>query len=176
MQTQITFRHIEPSAALREYAEEKLSRIKKYLDEPIDAHVVLRVEKFRHIVEVTISVDGQRINGVEETDNMYSAIDMVADKIEGQVRKYKDKVRRWKPGNSDKGFSAETEAAEGLEEEETQIIRTQQVYAKPMDVDEAMMQLKLSNGEFIVFTDRATNHINVLYRRKDGHYGLIEPI
>ena len=178
MQIQVTFRHIEPSPALKEYAEEKVSRIKKYLDEPVEAHVVLRVEKFRHIVEVTIDANGQRINGMEESDDMYSSIDLVADKIEGQVRKYKEKIRRRKSPGGDKGFTVTTEAAgTGPEEdEEPRIIKTQQLYAKPMDVDEAVMQLDLSSGEFLVFTNQSTNNINVLYRRKDGHYGLIEPL
>ena len=91
MQINVTFRHIDPSPALRTYAEDKISRIKKYLEEPIEAHVVLKVEKFRHIAEVLIIADGMRINGSEETDDMYSAIDLVADTIEGQVRKGKDK-------------------------------------------------------------------------------------
>jgi putative sigma-54 modulation protein len=182
MQINVTFRHTESSPALREYAEEKISRIKKYLEEPIDAHVVLKVEKFRHIVEVTINADGQRINGMEKTDDMYSSIDKVADKIESQVKKYKDKIRSRKAPNTDKAFPME--AVERLEvaypaegdQEERQIIRTEQLYAKPMDIDEAVLQLNMSNGEFMVFTNRDTSSLNVLYRRKDGHYGLIEPM
>lgn len=180
MQTNVTFRHIDPSEALRTYAEEKISRIKKYLEEPIEAHVVLRVEKFRHIAEVLIVANGMRINGSEETDDMYSAIDLVADTIESQVRKGKDKSRRRKPVNTGKDFSGATAipAAPELEhgETETRVIRTEQVYAKPMDVEEAVMQLNISNGEFMVFTNRHTNRINVLYHRKDGNYGLIETI
>ncbi len=179
MQISVTFRHIEPSAPLKSYAEEKISRVKKYLDEPVEAHVVLSVEKFRHIAEVTIDADGLRINGAEETDDMYSAIDKLADTIEGQVKKGKQKFRRRKPGASGKdlGGASETPGGELPEEdEETRIIRSEQVHAKPMDVDEAVMQLNMGGGEFMVFTNRRTNRINVLYKRKDGNYGLIETI
>ncbi len=179
MQINITFRHIEPSVPLRSYAEDKISRIKKYLDEPVEAHVVLRVEKFRHIAEVTIDANGLRINGAEETDDMYSAIDKLADTLEGQVKKGKEKFRRRKPAGTGKDFTGTPEATdtESLgEDEETRVIRSEQVHAKPMDVDEAVVQLNQGGGEFMVFTNRRTNRVNVLYRRKDGHYGLIETI
>jgi putative sigma-54 modulation protein len=177
MQINVTFRHVEPSLAVRTYVEDKVSRIKKYLEEPIEAHVVLRVEKFRHIAEVLIIADGMRINGKEETDDMYSAIDLLADTLEGQVRKGKDKSRRRKPVNTGKDLTAPvglSAVERPSEEREARVIRAEQVHAKPMDLDEAVMQLNLSNGEFMVFTNRVTNRINVLYHRKDGHYGLIE--
>lgn len=179
MQVNVTFRHIDPSIPLKEYAEEKLSRVKKYLEEPIEAHVVLKVEKFRHIAEVSIDSNGIRINGTEETDDMYSALDLLADSIEGQVRKNKEKVRRRKPSNSDKDLMAGSERlgfGSGEVEREPRVIRTEQVFAKPMDLEEALMQLNLSGGEFMVFTNRNSNRVNVLYRRKDGHFGLIETI
>lgn len=177
MQINVTFRHIEPSLALKQYAEDKISRIKKYVEGPIEAHVVLKIEKFRHIAEVTIDANGLRINGTEETDDMYSAIDMLADTIEAQAIKNKEKFRRRKPVSSGKEFAGieELSGSRDLKEDfERRIIRTEQVHAKPMDVDEAVMQLNISNGEFIVFSNRHTNRINVLYHRKDGHYGLIE--
>jgi putative sigma-54 modulation protein len=179
MQINLTFRNIEPAASLREYAEAKIARVKKYVEEPVEAHVVLRVEKFRHIVEVSIDANGLRINGTEETDDMYSAIDMVVDKIEAQVRKYRDKLRRRKPADGVKHLpvSMNVLASGELEEEwEPQVIRTEQFYAKPMDVDEAIMQLDLSSGEFLVFTNSRTHRFNVLYRRQDGNFGLIEPL
>lgn len=180
MQINVTFRHIEPSLPLKAYAEEKISKIRKYIDEPIDAHVVLKVEKFRHIAEVTIDANGVRINASEETDDMYSAIDMLSDTIEGRVIKNKEKFRRRKSDGREKEFASVSPdaAAPGaiLEDVDRRVIRTEQVHAKPMDVDEAVMQLNLSSGEFMVFTNRHTNSINVLYRRKDGNYGLIETV
>jgi putative sigma-54 modulation protein len=177
MQISVTFRHIEPSPALREYAEDKLSRIKKYVDGPVDAHVVLKVEKFRHIAEVTIDANGVRINGTEETEDMYSAIDLLSDTIENQLRKNKEKFR-WRRADGRENVAPidVPGVPAGRDDSERRIIKTDQVHAKPMDVDEAVMQLDLSSGEFIVFTNRHTNRINVLYRRKDGNFGLIETI
>ena len=179
MQINVTFRHIDPSLPLRQYAEEKISRIKKYLEEPIEAHVVLKVEKFRHIAEVVIDANGLHINGAEETGDMYSAIDLLADTLEGQAKKSKDKYRRRKPVSVGKDFSisAEESAGDILDDEnEPRVIMAEQVYAKPMDIDEAVMQLNMSAGEFMVFTNRHTKRINVLYRRKDGQFGLIDTI
>ena len=176
MQINVTFRHVEPSVPLKSYAEEKLSRVRKYLEEPIEAHVVLKIEKFRHIAEATVDANGLRINGTEETEDLYSAIDLLADTIEGQAKKCREKGRRRKPVSVGKeaagGESSETGVPQ--DELETRVIRVEQVFAKPMDLDEAVMQLNLSSDEFMVYTNRHTNRINVLYRRKDGNYGLIE--
>lgn len=174
MQINVTFRHIEPSSPLKDYAQDKISRVRKYLEEPIEAHVVLKVEKFRHIAEVTIDANGLVINGTEETGDMYSAIDMLADTVEGQAKRTKDKSRRRKQVGPGKEQVSDETAFD--EDHEARVIRSEQVHAKPMDVEEATMQLGLSNGEFLVFTNRHTNRINVLYRRKDGNYGLIETI
>ncbi len=179
MQINVTFRHIEPSVSLREYAEEKLSRIKKYLKEPIEAHVVLKVEKFRHTAEASIDAGGVRFKGTQETDDMYSAIDMLADTLEAQAKKSKEKSTQKKGGAPGRSIANEELFPEknSMEMEDSpRVIRTEQMYPKPMDIDEAAMQLTLSNGEFMVFTNRHSNCVNVLYRRKDGHYGLIETI
>lgn len=175
MQVAVTFRKIDASDTLRDYAQEKLYRIKKYVEDPIEAHVVLSVEKFRHIAEVSINANGLRINGAEETGDMYSAIDMAVDKLESQVKKMREKLKERRGDSGSKGRPETLE--EGTEEEqEPQIIQTEQVYAKPMDLDEAIMQMELAKVEFLVFTNSRTKNINVLYRRKDGNYGLIEPV
>lgn len=179
MQINVSFRHIEASDPLKLYVEDKISRVKKFLKEPIEAHVVLKVEKFRHIAEVSIDAPGLHLNGTEETDDMYSSIDLLVDSLEGQVKKGKSKVQRRRPAAFDKESLPAAEASGdqvAVDEEEQRIIKAEQVYAKPMDLDEAVMQLNLSTGEFIVFTNRRTNKINVLYRRKDGNLGLIETV
>jgi putative sigma-54 modulation protein len=177
MQVSVTFRKVEASDTLRDYATEKLHRMKRYVEDPIEAHVVLSVEKFRHLAEVTINANGLVINGAEETGDLYSAIDMVVDKLESQIKRHRRKIRQRKGDGGARG-QMKTSALEeaGLEEETPQVIKTEQVYAKPMDVDEAVMQLKLAKSEFLVFTNSKSKSINVLYRRKDGHYGLIEPV
>ncbi len=178
MQISVTFRRIEPSENLKEYAIEKISRVQKYLDAPAEAHVVLSVEKFRHIADVTINANGVRINGVEETEDLYSAIDMVVDKLETQIKKHKDKFRRHKGGSTHRGGSlqgSDVEVSDFPEDLEPLIIKSEKFYAKPMDIDEAAMQLQLSTDAFLVFTNARTNNINVIYKRKDGNLGLIEP-
>jgi putative sigma-54 modulation protein len=178
MQVSVTFRKIDASDTLRNYAEEKLYRIKKYVEDPIEAHVVLSVEKFRHIAEVSINANGLRINGQEETGDMYSAIDMVVDKVESQIKRYREKLKKRKSDGGTKPLvmTMNILAGESFEEaQKPEIIRTKQIHAKPMDIDEAVMQMDLANSEFLVFTNAKTRSINVIYRRKDGNFGLIEP-
>ncbi len=179
MQINVSFRHIEPSDPLKLYVEDKLSRVRKYLEEPIEAHVVLKVEKFRHIAEVSIEASGLRLNGAEETDDMYSSIDLLVDSLEGQAaRKGREKVRRRRSGGGNRESAGLGEPAREVPAggEEPRVIRAEQVHAKPMHLDEAVMELNLSSGEFMVFTNRSTNRVNVLYKRKDGNLGLIETI
>jgi putative sigma-54 modulation protein len=177
MDITVTFRHTEPIESLRAYAEEKVSKINKYMDHPIEAHVVLTVEKFRHIADVTLSVNGNRIKAVEETGDMYSAIDQVMDKIETQVKKYRSKIRGRRPESikSDETLELEeTAEAKSITLEEPGI-EVEKLVAKPMDPEEAAMQLNMSLQDFLVFRNSRTREINVIYKRNDGNLGLIEP-
>jgi len=174
MMITVTFRRMEPTESLRVYAEEKLSKIKKYLDSPMEAHAVLEVDKFRHMVDVTVNVDGTRIKAYEETEDMYSAIDMVMDKIENQVKKHRAKIRERRAENIKGEQALESEAAvEGAPDEPT--ILVEKLVAKPMDPEEAAMQLSASRQDFLVFRNARSREINVTYKRKDGNIGLIEP-
>ncbi len=177
MDVTVTFRHTDPIESLKSYAEEKISKIKKYIDVPLEAHIVLSVEKFRHIADVTFSLNGTRIKAVEETDDMYSAIDQVMDKVENQVKKHIGKIRRHR-GDSVK--AEESELDEDLEESvemssDDFSIEVEEMVAKPMDPDEAAMQLMLLPQEFLVFRNAKSREINVIYRKGDGNLGLIEP-
>ena len=178
MQITTTFRHMEPSDALKSYAEEKLERVKKYIDEPVVAQVFMTVEKIRHTVEVTLTAKGITIKASEETNDMYSATDAVLDKIERQLRRYKERIKDHKPAAESRGRQIQKSIvqAESIERQaEPVVIRTKTFSIKPMSVDEAVMQMDLLHKDFLVFTDASTEHINVIYRRKDGNYGLIEP-
>jgi putative sigma-54 modulation protein len=179
MQIAVTFKHMEVSQPVRSYVEEKLARVKKYIEEPIDAMVVLSVEKkIRHSAEVTLVAKGVTIKGSEETNDMYAAIDAVVDKIERQLKRYKEKLKNHKPsaGGRERQVQKTVLAAESIDEgQEPVIIQTRSFPVKPMAVEEAVMQMDLLNKEFLVFTDAATEEINVVYRRKDGNYGLIVP-
>jgi putative sigma-54 modulation protein len=180
MQIAVTFRHMDSSDALRSYAEEKLGRVHKYIDEPIDAQVVLTVEKkIRHNAEVTLVAKGITIKAsAEVTDDMYAALDAVVDKIERQLKRYKEKLKSHTPrkGKSRDVTKSIIEAA-SIDDfsVEPRVVKTSSFSVKPMSVDEAVMQMDLMHKDFLVFTDDATEEVNVIYRRADGNYGLIVP-
>ena len=178
MQVMTTFRHMEQSEALKAYAEEKLERLNKYIDEPITAQVYFSVEKIRHIAEIVVTARGITTKASEATSDMYAAVDMVLDKIERQLKRYKEKLKDHKPGSSANGrtMSKKILQAESIEvSPEPVVITTKTETAKPMAVEEAVMQMDLLHKDFLVFTDAGSGEINVLYRRKDGNFGLIEP-
>ena len=173
MQTSVTFKNIDSSDHLRSYVTEKLDRFDRLLDNPAEANVVLKVEKFRHIAEISVSGDRMNINGKEETEDMYSAIDMVLDKLEKQIKKGKEKVRERRMKARSKIKMANLGSA--VEDEIAQQVKITHIDYKPMDVDEAILQMGLTTENFLVFTNARTDQINVLYRRNDGDLGLIQP-
>jgi len=177
MQVSVTFRHMEPSDALKTYAQERISRLVKYVDRPMEGQVTLSVQKFRHLVEVTLNADGIRITGGESHEDMYAAIDLVTDKIERQVKKYRQKIRKHKPtpGKELRWKREIYEPASFEDESQPVVVRTESYFVKPMSVDEAAMQMDLSEREFLVFNNASSQMVNVIYRRRDGNYGLIVP-
>jgi len=179
MQIAVTFRHMESSDAVRSYVEEKLARVKKYIDEPIDAQVVLSVQKkIYHRAEVTMVAKGLTMKSMEEKDDMYAAIDLMVDKIERQLKKYKEKLKEHK-GTTANQRLVEKSIISGASVDDgggnPEIIRSHSFFVKPMSVEEAVMQMDLLDKEFLVFTDDHSEEMNVVYRRKDGNYGLIVP-
>lgn len=178
-------KNIDVTPALKNYAEEKVSKIAKFFNgAPLEAHISMQVEKDRHIVEVTAYINGIILRGEEETHDMYASIDGVIEKLERQVRKYKTKITR-KIRERKQEFKEEykeerTEELfndEDIEEDEFEpkIVRTKRFAIKPMDVQEAIMQMDLLGHDFFVFSNSETEEVNVVYKRKDGNYGLIEP-
>jgi len=177
MQIEISFKQMEQSDALRGYVEEKLAKVLVPLSEPVSAQVVFHVEKYRHISKITVSANGIIIKGKEETNDMYSSIDLVMDKLERQVRKYRDKIQEHGDRDSVRVFKAShTVLPEpvGLEQEQ-EIIQQKELILKPMTVDEAVMQMELMNKTFLLFNNANSSQLNVIYIRDDGHYGLLEP-
>ncbi|GAW93155.1 ribosome hibernation-promoting factor, HPF/YfiA family [Calderihabitans maritimus] len=168
-------KNIDVTNALREYAEKRLRKLQKYLDIE-EVQVTLLVEKERHRVEVTIPLNGFVIRGEEESGDMYASVDMVIDKLERQINKYKTKLAKKIKNNSLRELVAQMSQEEREEEEEKpKIVRTKRFPIKPMPVEEAIMQMNLVGHNFFVFSNAETEEINVVYRRKDGNYGLIEP-
>lgn len=166
-------KNIEITPALHDYVVKRVGKITKYFTNPGDISAVLTVEKGRHIVEVTVPVNGILLRGEEATTDMYTSIDLVTDKLEKQIEKYKTRLTRQLRGA---GFRHELvpEATHTAPEEFT-VVRTKRFAFKPMHVQEAIMQMNLLNHDFFVFSNAETEEVNVVYRRRDGNYGLIEP-
>jgi putative sigma-54 modulation protein len=175
MQTSVTFKQFDPSDNLKSYVQEKLDRFDRFLDNPAEASVVLSVEKFRHIAEINIFGDRLNLIGKEETNDMYSAIDMALDKLEKQIKKSKEKIREHRGASRARAMERMAEETTIYENESGRQIRVRNIEYKPMDIEEATMQMDLVSDNFLVFTNAKTDKVNVLYRRKDGHFGLIEP-
>ncbi|MBU4344043.1 MAG: ribosome-associated translation inhibitor RaiA [Desulfobacteraceae bacterium] len=175
MQTSVTFKNLDSSETLKSYVQEKLNRFDKYLYNQAEAKVVLSVEKFRHIAEINIVGDRLNVNGKEETGDMYSAIDMVLDKLEKQIKKNRQKNRGYRAGSKVRAKDSFVEDTVHRDINVERDVKIKNIEYKPMDVEEAIMQMDLINSDFLVFTNARTNQVNVLYGRKDGHYGLIQP-
>lgn len=177
MQLSVTFRNMDTSEALKNYVQERTSRLTKYIDKPLETQVTLSVQKFRQTADVIINANGIRIAGQEAHEDMYAAVDLVMDKIERQVKKYKGKIRKHKPAQGrELRWRREIYQPESFEDDrEPVVVKTENYFIKPMSVDEAAMQMDLSQQEFLVFNNASTQTVNVLYRRKDGNYGLIVP-
>jgi putative sigma-54 modulation protein len=172
MQTDITFKNMESSDALKDYALKRLSKMDKYIDRTGEAHVVLSIEKRRHKADVTLTADGAVINAVEITEDLYAAIDMVMDKLERQIKKHKQKLQ-------DKKNQVKTpqEGASAPANSKTRhrVIRERNYFVKPMSLDEAILQINLNPNDFILFQNTESNQINLLYKRGDGDLTLVEP-
>lgn len=187
MQVNYTFRNLDSSESLKAYAREKVERVNKYLDRASEAHVTCFLERHHHVCDITIHAGAFSMRGREKSEDFYASVDMAMDKIERQLKRYKEKLKHHKGGAhhhlaelehikiKHTSFSVpEPEAAAPAKEPEHRIIKTNEFLAKPMSVDEAVMQMDLLNNDFLVFTNAQSKDVNVVYRRKDGHYGLIE--
>lgn len=172
-------KEIEVTRALKEYVTKRVSKLEKYSDDFRDVHVTLlvvkdqdRMVKDRQRVEVTAPINSYILRGEEENDDMYSAIDLVVEKLERQIEKYRAKFNRRSREKAVKEFAVDR--IEELQEEE-EIVRIKKFPAKPMPVEEAVMQMEMIGHSFFAFTNAETQQFNVVYRRKDGTYGLLEP-
>ena len=172
----ISGRNIEVTEGLRSAVEEKLGKLERYFVDSTEVHVTLSVEKDRQKIEVTIPMKGNIIRAEEVSSDMYVSIDLVEVIIERQLRKYKNKlIQRKQSGNHFNPDFLVEEPAEAEEEEQIKIIRTKKFAIKPMDVEEACVQMELLGHNFFVFRNADTDEVNVVYKRKEHTYGLIEP-
>ncbi|RJX36958.1 ribosome-associated translation inhibitor RaiA [Paenibacillus pinisoli] len=179
MNYNIRGQRFQVTEALRDYTEKKLSRLEKYFDAPIASEitVTLSVTKGQHTVEVTIPLVGVMLRAEEKSADMYASIDLVVDKLERQIRKHKTKVnRKFRQGSGVRAlFREEGSAVSVLEEEDDlELVRTKRFTLKPMDVEEAILQMNMIGHNFFVFANADSKEVNVVYKRDDGKYGLIE--
>jgi putative sigma-54 modulation protein len=180
MKIKFNFKNFEPSNHLKEYAHERFMKLSKYLpdSENAELQINMEVEKFRHIADVTLTGKDVHLSATEESEDMYSSVDFSQDKLEAQLRKVRDKIKdKRKKG---KGKSVRMDVISFSESEagerEPVVEKTDHYEPKPMSVDEAAMQLDTLNYEFLVFINaEAGERVNVIYRRKNGDFGLIDP-
>jgi len=172
--------NIEVTPAIREYVETKIEKIERYFGEEIEAkaNVNLKVYNDKQTkVEVTIPMKNVTLRAEERHNDMYAAIDLIVDKLERQIRKHKTKVNRKFRDREGTGVyfaTGVTTEVPAQEEEEFTVVRTKQFSLKPMDDEEAILQMNLLGHDFYIYTDAESNGTNIVYKRKDGKYGLIE--
>lgn len=176
MRFNIVGRNIEVTEGLKDAIEEKLGKLEKYFRPDTQINVTLSVEKDSQKIEVTIPMKGSIIRSEQESTDMYVSIDLVEEIIERQLRKYKTKLTASYKGAVSISDFAESYIEEDFEEpDEIRIERTKRFAVKPMDPEEACMQMELLGHTFFVFRNADSEEINVVYKRKNGTYGLIEP-
>ncbi|AOT70013.1 ribosome hibernation-promoting factor, HPF/YfiA family [Geosporobacter ferrireducens] len=174
MKIKVSGRNLEVTDALRDAVTAKLERFGKYFKEDTEAQATLSVEKNRQILEVTIPINGSLLRVEEATEDMYTSVDRVIDKLNRQIEKHKTKLEKRYRGHDTIRFENIPDI-EAAERNESRIVKTKRFAMKPMDAEEAVLQMELIGHNFFVFTNAETDDINVVYKRKDGHYGLIEP-
>ena len=175
MRFTITGRNINLTPGLQKAAEDKLGKLEKYFQPDTEAIVTMSVEKERQQIEVTIPVKGRIIRAEQVSSDMYTSIDLVIEKLERQIHKHKTKIqRRFRDGALKTDVFAEAPQPIEEEEGEFQIVKKKKFFVRPMDVQEAIMQMNLLNHDFFVYRDGESGEVCVVYRRGDGKYGLIE--
>ena len=190
MQINITFRQMDPIDSLKEYVREKVERANKYLERAGEAHVVLSLERHLQSADITLQSGNFVLRGREKSEDMYASIDLAMDKFERQLRRYKERLKHHhgkERVHHRQDLLAHVKVRYDVVEVQdpdrapttadpasSRVIRTNEFLAKPMSVDDAVMQMDLMNNDFLVFTNATSREVNVVYRRKDGHYGLIE--
>jgi len=180
MRLQVKGRNLEVSEQIRTYAEEKLGKLDRLVSDPTRVELELAVEKNpsiadNHVAEATVWTKGPGLRARETSADMKASIDQLVSKLERQVKRYREKRRVAPRRHAREGGVAADAAPVEVEEDETTIVKTKQFAVTPMSPEEAVLQLELVGHDFFVFRNAETETINVVYRRRDGDYGLIEP-
>lgn len=183
MQIIFSGKHMDVTPAMKDYAESKLLKLSRFFDHVQEVYVYESIQRNQHIIEVTLKADGTIIRAEERSPDMYTSIDLVTDKLERQLSRYKDRfvtrtrdsLEGLKPNEMSSLVGEGVPAGEDEEAGLASIVRTKRFAVKPMDPEEAAMEMELIGHDFYVFRNSESNEINVIYRRRDGNYGLIEP-
>ncbi|MBE6063001.1 MAG: ribosome-associated translation inhibitor RaiA [Clostridium butyricum] len=173
MKVTVIAKNIELTSALKEIVEKKVRKLDKYFEGDISAKATLSVQKNRQTVEVTIPFNGVILRGEESTDDMYKSLDLVEDKLERQIRKQKTRLSRRNGGSV--RFAEVKESAVKMDEDDGALVKVKKFGVKPMNSEEAILQMDLLGHNFFVYQDADSSKVNVVYKRKDGNYGLLEP-
>lgn len=174
MQVSVTFRHMDATEAIKKHAIDKVTHIKKYLNDAASAHVVLSLGKLGRRADIQIDSNGIILRGKEDSSDLYNSIDRAVEKIETQIKRHKEKLKDHKPKAGKRlKIKFDTFEASAIP---NSIIETKEVEARPMILDEACMQMDLLGSEILVFLNAKTEHMNILYRKKGQKYGLIEAL
>jgi putative sigma-54 modulation protein len=174
MKVNVIGKNIEITEALKNIIEKKVSKLDKYFNPDVEAQATLGVQKNRHTIEITIPFNGVVLRAEEQNEDMYIAIDIVADKLERQLRKHKTKLEKRNHVASLK-FKGTQQLNNVEEDTEPEIVKTKKFAIKPMSAEEAVLQMELVGHSFFVYMRDDSSEVNVVYKRKDGDYGLIEP-
>ena len=175
MKISVTFRNAEGEEWQKEYVEEKLKKLKKYIDNPVDARVILSVEKFRNMAEINVLANGLNINSSEEDKDMHLAIDNAIEKIERQLKKHKERVRGFKTNPSRSGeFGGEAVEEVAEDSIDAKVVETRKMVLKPMSIEDAVLEMETTKNRFVIYRDSSTENVMVIYRREDGKFGLLD--
>lgn len=179
MQIAVTFRRMEANEGVKDYVKGKIQRLKKFVENPREVHVVLSAEKFRHSAELTIVGDGVTLNSKGRDRDLFAAVDQMVDKMDRQIRERREKVKRKRgtslpSGVAPRGEESPPGESENGEAETSFSLERKRIPAKPMSIEEAMAQMKLSEEEFLFFINSDSGEMNALHR-KDGGYEWMEP-
>jgi putative sigma-54 modulation protein len=176
MQVNITFRHLDSTEALKMHTRDKVEHIQRYIDRPSEAHVVLSVENLEHKADINLKAGPFLLRGRAKSGDMYASIDAAAEKIERQLKKHKEKLNNHKVVERANGRAVDVkhEVLDVRRAPSDRVVKSDRFQAKPMSLDEAVLQLELLNSEFFVFQNAKDHAINIVYRREDGNLGVIE--
>lgn len=169
--------NIEITKAIREYIESKISKLEKYFSNKLEANVYANAKVYKNgtqKIEITVPMKGVTLRAEETNSDLYSAVDLVIDKLERQMRKYKTKINR---KSREKGFLTEsllTNELDGKEDLPLEFVKVKKIKASTMNKEEAILQMELIGHDFFVYTDEENNNVSIAYKRKDGEYGVIE--